>query len=257
MLLTGTGRFAVKFCIAASLWFLAGPCPAQELQSLPDFFSGTWAVNYGAGSGYVTAPELTAAGRKQVAEYRRRKAAGKLPDSGGGVNCVPNGMPEIMASPLFLVEFYFTPEKILVYQEAYGMLRWIHTDGRSIPADAVPAYMGYSVGHWEGDTLVVKTGNIYHGTRMSIPDPDGEGSIPIQHSEGLQLRERMHLIDADTLEIRTTINDPELFSKPGNTRYTYQRHRGEEWEVSEFVCAQNNRAYLDEQGRQHQILTTD
>ena len=231
--------------------------PQDVPSTLPDFFSGTWAVNYGPGSGYVTAPGLTEAGLQQVAEYRRLKKAGKLPDSGEGVNCVPNGMPEIMASPLFLVEFYFTPEKILVYQEAYGMLRWIHTDGRKIPADAIPAYMGYSVGHWEGHTLVVKTGNIYHGTRMSIPDPDGDGRIPIKHSEALQLEERIHLLDENTLEIRTTINDPVLFSKPGVTVYTYQRHRGEEWEVSEFVCTQNNRAYLDEEGRQHQILTTD
>lgn len=247
----------MQFLAGACLSILFGQCLGQDQQPLPDFFSGTWAVNYGPGSGYVTAPVLTETGRQQVAEYRSLKDAGKLPESGEGVNCVPNGMPEIMASPLFLIEFYSTPEKILIYQEAYGMLRWIHTDGRTIPDDAIPAYMGYSVGHWEGDTLVVKTGNIYHGTRMSIPDPDGKGSIPIKHSEGLQLEEHMHLIDADTLEIRTTINDPVLFSKPGVTKYTFQRHRGEEWEVSEFVCVQNNRAYLDEEGRQHQILTTD
>lgn len=241
------------------LQFAGGPGFAQDQQSkLPDF-SGTWLVRYGPGTsyGYVTVPELTETGMQQVTEYQRRKNAGELPDSAEGINCVPQGMPDNMGAPLFLLEFYFTPGKIIAYLEAYGMVRWIHTDGRAIPEDAIPAYMGYSVGHWEGDTLVVETGNIYHGTRMSIPAPDGKGSVPIKHSEGLQLQERMRLIDDNILEIRITVDDPVLFSKPGVIVYTYERHRGQEWDVSEFVCTQNNRAYLDEEGRQHQILTTD
>ena len=243
--------------LGALLLFMTSSCFAQTEDALPDLFTGTWAVNYGPGSGYVTAPELTEAGMAQVTEYRRRQTAGELPDSGEGINCVPNGMPEIMASPLFLLEFYYTPEKIVAYQEAYGMVRWIYTDGRDIPGDAIPAYMGYSTGHWDGDTLVVNTGSIYHGTRMSIPAPDGEGRVPINHSEALRLVEHMRLLDDDTLEIRTSIDDPAIFSKPGEMVYTYVRHQGQEWEVSEFVCVQNNRAYLDEEGRQHQVLTID
>lgn len=253
---TSTIQAYWKILLCACLQFLAGQCYAQNQQTQPDF-SGSWLVRYGPGSGYVTAPELTEAGLQQVTEYLHKKASGELPDSGEGINCVPQGMPDNMAAPLFLLEFYFTPNKIIAYLEAYGMVRWIHTDGRDIPEDAIPAYMGYSVGHWEEDTLVVNTSNIYHGTRMSIPAPDGNGSVPIKHSEGLQLEERMRLINDNTLEIRTTVNDPVLFSNSGVKVYTYERHRGQQWEVSEFVCAQNNRAYLDEEGRQHQILTTD
>jgi hypothetical protein len=229
----------------------------EKLAALPDW-SGTWLVNYsGPNTGFVTAPELTEAGMQQVEAYRRMAAAGELPESGAGTECVPNGMPGVMSLPLFLVEFYFTPSKIVAYTEAYGMVRWIYTDGRSVPEFAIPSYMGYSIGHWQGDTLVVSTTNLYEGSQLSIPDPGGRGMVPVQHSDEMRLEERIHLIDEDTLEIQTTISDPVIFAEPGKTRYTFERHTGEEWEVSEFVCAQNNRAYLDEEGRLHQRLTTD
>lgn len=260
---SASSRRAVSWKLAClGLVLSSGAALAQnsgyaELAELPDW-SGTWLVNYsGPNTGFVTRPQLTDAGMRQVAEYRRMAAAGELPESGAGTECVPNGMPGVMSLPLFLVEFYFTPSKIVAYTEAYGMVRWIYTDGRSVPEFAIPSYMGYSIGHWERDTLVVRTTNLYKGSQLSIPDPDGGGTVPIQHSDEMSLEERIHLLDEETLEIQTTISDPVVFAKPGKTRYTFERHTGQEWEVSEFVCAQNNRAYLDEEGRLHQILTTD
>lgn len=224
---------------------------------LPDW-SGTWEAQYRAtNTGYVKTPVLSKAGWAQVNEVRRKRDAGELPESGEGINCVPIGMPDIMPSPLFQFEFYFTPDKIVTYLEAYGMVRWIHTDGREIPADAIPAFMGYSSGRWENDTLVVETAAVYEGTRMTIPVPDSNDRVEVRHGPDLHLTERMRLIDSDTLEIRTTITDPALFAEPAQTRHLYARHRGREWEVSEYVCAQNNRTYLDEDGKQHFILKTD
>ena len=247
-------------CLGLALWSgaaLTQNSGYEQLAELPDW-TGTWLVDYsGPNTGFVTRPELTDAGMRQVDEYQRMAAAGELPESGAATECVPNGMPAVMSLPLFLVEFYFTPSKIVAYTEAYGMVRWIYTDGRSVPEFAIPSYMGYSIGHWEGDTLVVSTTNLYHGSQLSIPDPNGQGTVPIQHSDEMRLEERIRLIGEDTLEIQTTISDPVVFAKPGKTRYTFERHTGQEWEVSEFVCAQNNRAYLDEEGRLHQILTTD
>jgi hypothetical protein len=249
----GSGIRALIILLGVAL--VAGsPAGAQDL---PDW-SGTWEAQFGGmGTGYVERPELSEAGWEQVRDYRRMRDAGALPESGEGINCVPIGMPDIMPSPLFLFEFYFVPDKVVVYLEAYGMVRWIHTDGREIPKDAIPAFMGYSTGHWEDDVLVVETGAIYEGTRMSIPAPDNGEMIDVQHSEDMRLVERFRLIDEDTLEIRTTITDPALFADSAETRHLYTRHRGREWEVSEYVCAQNNRTYLDEDGKQHFILTTD
>jgi hypothetical protein len=240
--------------LPAMAFFACLPAMAQDL---PDW-SGTWEAQYGGtGTGYVEQPKLSEAGWEQVRNYRRMRDAGELPESGEGINCVPIGMPDIMPSPLFLFEFYFVPDKIVVYLEAYGMVRWIHTDERDIPEDAIPAFMGYSTGHWEDDMLVVETGAVYKGTRMSIPAPDNGEMIEVRHSEDMHLTERIRLVDDDTLEIRTAITDPALFEGSAETRHLYTRHRGREWEVSEYVCAQNNRTYLDEDGKQHFILTTD
>ena len=137
--------------------------------------------------------------------------------------------------------------------DGYG----IHTDGRDIPADATPAYMGHSTAHWEDDVLVVETSAVYEGTRMSIPAPDTGEMILVRHSEDMHLTERIQLIDEDTLEILTTITDPALFEGSAQKRNLFSRRREREWEVAEYVCAQNNRSYLDEDGKQHFILTTD
>lgn len=226
-------------------------------QHLPDW-SGSWETQFGGlGVGYLEQPELSEAGWAQVNEYRRMRDAGELPESSEGINCVPIGMPDLMASPLFLLEFYFVPNKIVVYLEAYGMVRWIHTDGRDIPDDATPAYMGHSRGHWEDDVLVVETEAVYVGSRMSIPVPDTGETVLVRHSEEMKIVERMQLIDEDTLEIRTFITDPALFEGTAEKRNLFSRRRGREWEVSEYVCAQNNRSYLDENGEQHFIFTTD
>lgn len=249
--------FFLSLGLIASIQFFPQavvPAYAQE-QNLPDW-SGRWMVNYSPAA-YTTEPTLTEVGKRQIAQYKQKRSMGTLPDSGAGIDCVPIGMPDIMASPLFLLEFYFTPEKIVAYLEAYGMVRWIFTDGRSRPNDPTPAYMGYSIGHWEEDTLVVATSSIYQGTRMDIPDPEGGTPVPIKHSEEMRLEERIRLIDENTLEIQTTVSDPILFSTPGVMRYTFDRHLEEGWDVAEYVCQQNNRAFLDEDGKQHSILTND
>jgi len=154
-------------------------------------------------------------------------------------NCVPPGLPGSMTQP-YPIEFLFTPGRVTVLIETYSMVRRIYTDGSALPAadQLDPSYQGTSVGHWEGDTLVVETSGI-------LPE-----TSPMQgingHSDQLKVTERMRLVDPETLEIATTREDPTVFIEPYTTTARYARHR--DWKIMEYVCAQNNHDALDEHG---------
>src|SRR5690606_33676772 len=82
-------------------------------------------------------------------------------------NCTPPGMPSVMYQP-YNIQFLFTPGKVTIIQEAYMQMRNIFTDGRPLPEDPDPWFNGHSVGHWEGDTLVVETIGVKDTTRLAV-----------------------------------------------------------------------------------------
>ncbi|MFO1408998.1 MAG: hypothetical protein U1F06_01270 [Steroidobacteraceae bacterium] len=152
-------------------------------------------------------------------------------------NCVPAGLPGSMLQP-YPLEFLYTPGRVTIAIETYSVVRRIFTDGRPLPADPDPTYQGSSVGRWEGDTLVVDTTGI-------LADTSPLGGIR-GHGAGLRITERMRLVEPDLLEITTTRTDPTVFVEPYTTQAYYRRHR--DWQIMEYVCAQNNRDQLDEHG---------
>jgi hypothetical protein len=93
-------------------------------------------------------------------------------------------MPGIMTQPYDL-EFLFTPGRVTIIQEAYMQVRRVFTDGRPLPDDPDPTYNGSSIGHWEGDTLVVTTIGLREGGTM--------GRWGITYSDKVKLTERIHL----------------------------------------------------------------
>jgi hypothetical protein len=136
------------------------------------------------------------------------------------------------------MEFLFTPGKVTIAIEAYSQMRRIYVDGRPHAEDPDPTYQGDSIGHWEGDTLVV----------------DSVGFIPnsfitpgVGHSDQMRIEERFHQVSPDTMEIRTTIKDPKALAEPWAVTRTYKRHA--DWQLKEYVCAQNNRDSADSEGR--------
>jgi hypothetical protein len=101
-----------------------------------------------------------------------------------------------------------TPKMMVMLTETYHGFRLVPTDGRPHRDDAPPAYRGDSVGHWEGDTFVVDTTNFTDNTWMSA-----EGRVS-PHSEALHIVERYRRVDANTLEIDATVEDPEVLTAP-------------------------------------------
>jgi hypothetical protein len=140
------------------------------------------------------------------------------------------------------MEFLLTPGKVTIVIEAYTQVRHIYTDGRKLPTEPDPRFYGTSIGHWEGDTLVAET------VGLSQPIQNG-----VFVSDKVKVVERFRLSDPDTMTIETTITDPEALAAPYTTNSTLRRHR--EWTISEYICQENNRNFVDPSGKAG-IITT-
>lgn len=123
-------------------------------------------------------------------------------------NCDPMGMPRslFLEVSIYPYEIVQTPNRVIQFFEWQHSYRTIWTDGRKLPEDPDPQWMGYSVGKWEGDIFVVNSLGFDERTWL-----DHFGN-PV--SEDMTLEERYRRVDRDTLEVTMTINAPKAYTKP-------------------------------------------
>jgi hypothetical protein len=137
------------------------------------------------------------------------------------------GMPRIIGTP-FDYEFVVTPEAtwIIVEKET----RHIYTDGRGFPPEDElwPTLLGRSIGHWEGQTLVVET--------ISVKSGLWTDTTPAMLSEQARYTERIRQIDANTLEDQATITDPVALTKPWSFTKHYTRMKPGSWAAEPETC---------------------
>ncbi len=147
-------------------------------------------------------------------------------------NCLPQGVPKIAAAPAPW-KIVQTPGFIVVVHEAFNLWRQIFTDGRELlpNEELTPTWMGYSVGKWEGDTLVVDTRG-FNGKAWL--DQLGKPS-----TEALHVIERYRRKDYGHMDIQITIDDPRAYTKPWTV--TQEVHLSAVPELMEFICNENNR----------------
>lgn len=170
-------------------------------------------------------------------EARRRAYQAQNREDNETANCLPPGMPGIMGQP-YPMEFLLTPGKVTIVIEAYTQVRHIYTDGRPLPAEPNEEFHGTSIGRWEGDTLVVETIGFSPQTTIAAGVP---------HSDKMKIVERFRLTDPDTMSIETTVTDPVVLLAPYTTTSSLRRHR--EWTITEYICEENNRNFVDSQGK--------
>jgi hypothetical protein len=152
-------------------------------------------------------------------------------------NCLPPGLPGIMSQP-YPYEFLLTPGQVTIISEAYTEVRHIYTDGRPLPEDPDPNFYGTSVGHWDGNTLVVDTVGFAQVPR----------GLNFPYSDKLKVTERFQLTDPDTMSIETTITDPLALTAPYSMgARSLRRHRN--WTIAEYICEENNRNGVDDNGK--------
>jgi hypothetical protein len=207
------------------------------LAKLPDW-SGVWETDW-RGQHRGSGPPAPRTQPKLTPEFQAKmSAAPRLPGgaAGSGANCVPPGLPGIMTQP-YPIEFLFTPGKIAILIEAYMQFRHVYTDGRPHPEDPDPTYMGHSIGHWEGDTLVVDSVGFNDSIRIA-------GRYP--HSDQLHIVERIRRVDKDWMQIETTFIDPQVLAEPYTTSGWF-RHLDDE--IREYICLENNHDSVDDTGR--------
>ena len=142
--------------------------------------------------------------------------------------CHPMGVPAVSLAPI-PQKIIQTPEITAVLYEADTVFRQIFTDGRKLPDVSIPSYMGYSVGHWDGDTLVVDTAGF---NEKSWLDRLGH-----THTDALHLVERFHRRDLGHLDVTFTIDDPKIFAKPVTFTQTYTLTP--DADLLEYFCTDN------------------
>ena len=145
--------------------------------------------------------------------------------------CLPPGIPRLYATP-FPFQVYQQPDRVIfIFEGGAHIWRVVYTDGRPHLKDPNPSFVGDSIGHWEGDTLVVDTIGFNDTTWL-----DQEGH---PHSDALHTIERFTRRDEMSLHYSVTIDDPKAYTKPWTTSFTipWVPHA----ELMEYICQENNK----------------
>jgi hypothetical protein len=146
-------------------------------------------------------------------------------------HCFPGGIVRLHTYPTFN-KIIQTPGLIVILSERETTYRQIFMDGRPLPVDPLPTWKGYSVGRWEGDTLVVES----NGFRSDGIWLDRKGS-PL--TDSATITERFRRVNYGRLEVRVTVNDPKAYTAPFTV--TLNQFLSTEGELLDFVCLENHK----------------
>jgi hypothetical protein len=198
-----------------------GPAPVTPWGK-PDL-NGVWARPYvpDIERGYGMPLPYTEWGKQQWENYH--------PEDGDYTgSCLPFGHMRGINGP-DPIQFMQTPTHFSFLYEQNSWFKVLPIDGR-VPVKKVPTWFGDSVGHWEGDTLVIVTTNFNGKTRLD--------TVGHPHSDQLKLTERMTRTDAGHMAYQVTIDDSKTYTKPIVSNRTFTLRT--DWEVLEYSCDENN-----------------
>ena len=185
----------------------------------PDL-SGIWGLL--PPSGGIT--ELKPEEIKPWAEDVHKQRLAELSKNSPGTQCLPGSVAD-----QGLTKIVQTPGLIVMLHEDLTY-RQIFLDGRALPQDPNPAWMGYSVGHWDGDTLVVESTGYNDRTYLDERYP---------HTENMRVTERIRRTDFGHLAIEDIRSDPAAYEKPWTKKTSGVYYA--DTELLEYVCAENEK----------------
>ena len=160
--------------------------------------------------------------------YKHRRETQSKDDPTGW--CVPGGVPRSDAVP-YPFKILQTPGMVAILYEAVHSFRQIFMDGRAHPKDVNPTWYGHSVGHWEGETLVVDT--------VGFNDLFWFDFVGHPHTEKLHTVERYTRTDFGTLKEEVTIDDPGAYTRPFTLHASHRLVPGDE--IMEYICQENQK----------------
>jgi hypothetical protein len=152
-------------------------------------------------------------------------------DLGQGALCLPPGVPAATMVP-YPLQIVHKEDLLVILYEAYNLFRIVPIDAEH-PEDLDPTWMGHSVAYWDADTLVIDVVGFNDRTRVS-----GH-----RHTEAMHVVERYRRTGFDTIEYHASVADPNVFAEP--VRYAGDLTLHPEWEIGEYVCAENNKDYSE------------
>ena len=146
--------------------------------------------------------------------------------------CDPAGMPRSDLFELRVIEI--VPRKtdqIVILNQHNDTWRIIWTDGRELPKDPAPRWNGYAVGKWVDDYTFV-------ANYIGMDPRTWLDNVGRPHSDALKVEERWHRVNADTLELTVTIDDPKFYTQPWKAMDRFVLHRlPDSFDISEFICS--------------------
>src|SRR5689334_12149730 len=206
-----------------------------DLAKLPDW-SGVWnpKITDQDAQAKTNMPPWNAKAAELIKWQLAEERAGRPPPL--FVNCLPEAMPAWMLVTHNSMEILFTPGRVTLLGESDGnRLRRIYTDGRSHPADPDPTFHGHSIGHWEGQTLVVDTVGILPETYIAPSE-----AVGLPNNGDMHIVERFHLVGPDTLRDDLEITAPHVLTRTWKTALILYRQRARKYDIVEGVCLQGN-----------------
>ena len=143
-----------------------------------------------------------------------------------GIHCLPPGPKAGFASGPYPMKIIQTPGLVAVLYEYHTIYRQFFTDGRGLPEDPNPTWMGYSVGQWDGDTLVVTTSGYNDRTALDLAGHP--------HTEALRLTERYHRRDVGNMDVQVRFDDPKAYTRPWTLSLEFELIP--DGQLLEYIC---------------------
>jgi hypothetical protein len=166
--------------------------------------------------------------RPEAAEIMRRRAAGSNPaEVCKNVPGIP--LADLLSEPIKIIQ---SPRVTAVLYEAGYLHRQVFTDGRALPKEFdLPAYLGYSAGHWEHDVFVVETAGFNDKTALDL--------FGHPHSEALRITERFHRRDFGHMDVEMTFDDPRMYTRPFTIKVPHDLLA--DADIFEMFCNENEK----------------
>jgi hypothetical protein len=217
---------------------LGAPAPKMP-DGKPDL-SGLWTLNAGPGHLANVTANLKPGEIQPWAEALYKQRLGDLgKDDPWTAKCLPAGPRVILTGSNGPARIMQTPQMVVILYEDLTY-RQIFMDGRELPRDPNPSWMGYSVGHWDGDTLVVESTGFNDRSWLDM------GGHP--HTEALRTTERFRRTTFGHMDLQVTFDDPKAYTRPWTISFAV--NFAPDTSMLEYVCAEN------EKDREHLVGRT-
>ncbi|MGO9046547.1 MAG: hypothetical protein ACLPXW_20095 [Xanthobacteraceae bacterium] len=220
-------------CIAVAL---IGMCWASRALAAPSDFDGVWIPDVKDQHRQETEnvppwkPEILPQIQRLIAEEKAGRPFLVLS------HCLPHGMPTWMLITHNAFEWLTTPGRVTMLGEVDGnRMRRIYTDGRPHPEDPDLTLHGYSIGHWEGDVLVVDTTAIAPQAYIATSE-----AVGIPNNGDMHIVERLYLAKPNVLYDELEITAPKVLSAPWKTTRIFRRYPDRHYEIIEGECEQED-----------------